>query len=78
MDWKTVKVPQGGRLFKIHNFTFMYKGVNYLLEVDEYADGTCSGHGEHSTDKNFIIESVAGKNVLQCLDELIQKIVARA
>lgn len=78
MDWKTVKIPQGGRLFKSHDFTFMYKGVNYHLGIDEYHDGNCSGHGEHSTDKNFFIESVSGKTVAGCLNELIQKIVSRA
>lgn len=77
MDWKTTKIPSGAKLFKVNHFTFMHKGVNYQLEVDEYADGACSGHGEHSTDKNFFIESVSGKSVSKCLDELIQKIVSR-
>jgi hypothetical protein len=51
----------------------MIKGVTYHLEVDEFADGTFIGHGEHSTDKNSLLESVNGKSVQECLDALIKK-----
>lgn len=74
MDWKSVKVPGGGKLFKVHNFTLMIKGVNYHLEIDEFADGTFIGHGEHSTDKNSLLESVNGSSVQECLTSLTKKI----
>ncbi|MBF0440763.1 MAG: hypothetical protein HQK54_02550 [Oligoflexales bacterium] len=77
MDWKTAKVPQGSKLFKQHNFIYMHKGVTYTLEIDEYHDNSFAGHGENSTDKNFIIESVSGKSVVDCLNGLIQKITGR-
>lgn len=74
MDFKKVVIPEGGKLFKIHNFTFMFKGTNYNLEIDEYNDGTCTGHGEHSTDKSSVLESVSGKSIEECLNALIKKI----
>lgn len=76
-SWKSIKLPNGSKLFKVHHFTFMFKGVNYALEVDEYTDGLCSGHGEHSTDKNFFIESVSGDSITKCLAELVTKIQNR-
>ena len=77
MDWKKAKIPSGGRLFKVHNFTFMRKGVTYHLEVDEYNDGAFTGHGEHSTDKNLMIESVSATSVTECLEALMSKIDKR-
>jgi hypothetical protein len=73
-SWKKVKVPSGCKLFKVHNFTFMVSGVIYLLEVDEFMDGSFTGHGEHSTDKSNVIESVNGKSLEDCLELLINKI----
>ena len=75
MDWKSVQT-NGGKIFKVHNFTYMHKGATYLLEVDEFADGNCSGHGEHSTDKSNVLESVSGNSVKECLEALIAKITA--
>ena len=77
MDWKKAKVPVGCRMFKAHSFTFMHKGVTYHLAVDEYNDGTFTGHGEHSTDKNLVIESVNGTSLPECLESLINKIEKR-
>lgn len=77
MNLKSVKVPAGGKLFKVHNFTYMSKGTTFHLEVDEFSDGACTGHGEHSTDKNSFIESVNGKSVEDCLNMLIERISAR-
>lgn len=77
MDWKSLKLPKGSRLFKQHNFTFMHKGGNYLIEVDEFQDGTFSGHGENSTDANFVIESVSGSSVENCVESIINKIDQR-
>jgi hypothetical protein len=77
MDWKNVKIPAGSRLFKVHNFTFMHKGTNYVLEIDEFRDGSWSGHGEHSTDKASVIESVSGKSLQECLELLIAKVEGR-
>ena len=77
MNWKSVKVQSGGKLFKVHNFTYMVKGVTYHLEVDEFNDGACTGHGEHSTDKNSFVESVNGPSVEDCLNLLIERISAR-
>lgn len=77
MNWKAVKVQPGGKLFKVHNFTYMIKGVTYHLEVDEFHDGTCTGHGEHSTDKNSFVESVNAKSLEEGLNLLIERIGAR-
>jgi hypothetical protein len=77
MDWKKVNTPTGSKLFKVHIFTFMHKGVNYSLEVDEFLDGTCTGHGEHSTDKSSILEPVSGATVSECLQSLISRIQTR-
>lgn len=77
MEWKNVKVPAGSKLFKSHNFTFMTKGHSWQLEVDEYSDGTFSGHGEHSTDRNSFVESVSGKSLNDCLAALIERIQNR-
>lgn len=77
MNWKAIKVHPGGKLFKVHNFTYMVKGVTYHLEVDEYNDGTCTGHGEHSTDKNTFVESVNGKSIEECLGLLVDRIGSR-
>ena len=74
MDWKKTKVPDGAKLFKMHNFTFMLKGVTYHLQVDESADGTFTGHGEHSTDKNTILASVSGKSVEECVATLVRNV----
>jgi hypothetical protein len=78
MDWKSAKLPAGGKLFKVYNFNFLYQGVNYLLEVDEYADGAFSGHAEHATDHNYVIESVSGKSVADCISGLCSRIEARS
>ena len=77
MEWKSAKVPSNSKLFKVHRFTYMHKGVNYLLEIDEFSDGSCTGHGEHSTDRNFVIESVSGDSIKESLDALIEKIASR-
>ena len=77
MEWKSMKLPVGAKLFQVHNFTFMLAGNTYLLEIDEYADGTFAGHGEHSTDKSRVIESVSGKSVKSCLDSLAQRVASR-
>lgn len=78
MDWKSAKTPKGARLFKVHHFNFLYNGANYVLELDEYGDGTWSGHAESTADKNFVIESVSGKDMKDCIEVLIAKIESRA
>jgi hypothetical protein len=77
VDWKQVKVPAGTKLFKAHSFTFMIKGDSWQLEVDEFSDGTFTGHGEHSTDRNSFIESVSGQTLKECLEGLISRIQSR-
>ena len=77
MDWKKIALPSGAKLFKMHHFTFVHKGSNYSLEIDEYLDGLYAGYGEHTTDKNFYVESVSGKTFNECLDSLVKKIVGR-
>jgi len=74
MNWKKIPVPEGAKLFKVHNFAFMHKGVTYHLEVDEFADGSFSGHGEHSTDKNTVLASVAGASIEDCLANLMKNV----
>ena len=79
MEWKNgkIKVSQGSKLFKQHFFIYMHKGVNYSLEIHEFHNATFSGHGESSTDKNFVIESVTGNSFEDCLQNLISKIESR-
>ncbi len=71
MDWKKVKTPDGAKIFLVHNFTVMHKGTNYHLEVDEFADGSFSGHGEHSTDKSTLLPSASGKSIEECVSNLL-------
>ncbi|MGE0174109.1 MAG: hypothetical protein AB7T49_15030 [Oligoflexales bacterium] len=78
MDWKNVKVPAGGKLMQVRNFTYMHKGATYLIEVDEYVTGNCSAHAEHSVDKNFVIETVSGKTIPECLNLILEKIHTRS
>jgi hypothetical protein len=72
--WNKMKLPEGAKLFKIHNFTYMWKGATYHLEVDEFADGSFTGHGEHSTDKSRVLESVSGKSIEDCLNALTKNV----
>jgi hypothetical protein len=75
--WRNVKVPSGSKLFRVHNFNFMHKGTNFVLEIDEFSDGSYSGHGEHATDKSSVVESVSGSSLEDCLEKLIKKIESR-
>ncbi|MEY4630718.1 MAG: hypothetical protein RIQ81_838 [Pseudomonadota bacterium] len=77
MEWKNIKVPPGAKLFKSHTFTFMVKGSTYHLEIDEYSDGSFTGHGEHSADRNTFVESVSGRTLNECLVGLIERIQGR-
>lgn len=74
MDFKKVAIPEGARLYQAHQLTYIYKGVTYLLEIDEHADGSFTGHGEHSTDKSSVLASVNGRTAEECLSALINKI----
>lgn len=77
MDWKHISLPHGSKLIKLHNFTFMLGGHSYIIEIDEFNDGSYAAHGEHSTDKNFVIESVSGSSLEGCLEAIIKKIEER-
>ena len=77
MDWKKTRLPSGSKLFMVNSFTYMYKGRTFILEVDEFSDGTFTGHGEQSTDKSHVVESVSGKSVQECLEALIKRIDQR-
>jgi hypothetical protein len=77
MSWKKIAVHQGGKLFKMHQFTYMVKGVTYQIEVDEFADSTFTGHGQHATDRNNLVESVTGKSIDECVTLLVAKIGTR-
>lgn len=74
MDWKKVQLPEGTKLFRVHAFTFMHGGSTYHLEIDEFSSGTFTGHGEHSTDKSRVLESVSGSTLEDCLSALIRSI----
>jgi len=78
MDWKQTQIPAGGKLFKVHNFNFLFKGVNFHLEVDEFSDGSFTAHGEQANDKSNVIESVNGKSIDDCLSSILKKIQGRA
>jgi hypothetical protein len=78
MSWKKIPVHPGGKLFKMHHFTYMMKGVTFLLEIDEFSDATFTGHGHHSTDRNNVVESVSGKSIDDCLTHLIARIGQRS
>ena len=77
MDWKTINLAPGSKLYKVHNYNLMHQGTHFSLEIDEFSDETFTGHGEHSTDKNYVIESVSGVSVEDCLENLIKKIQER-
>jgi hypothetical protein len=77
MEWKKIKAPDGAKLFKVHNFTYMIKGSTYHFEIDEFLDGTITGHGEHSTDKSHVLESVSATSVKDCLENLIKSVKTR-
>ena len=77
MNWESVKSPEGAKLFKVHNYTYMYKGANYLIELNEYGDSKWVGHGEHATDKNSVVPSVNGSSAEECLNQLIDSINQR-
>lgn len=74
MEWKSVNVPQGSRLFRNHRFSYMSRGANYSIEIDEQVDGNCSGHAELSNDSSGSIPSVSGKDIKDCLQAVIKKI----
>jgi hypothetical protein len=77
MNWKNVNIPDGSKLFRIHNFTFMHQGGNYVFEISEMGEGHWIGHGEHATDKNSVIPSVNGPTLEDCLNQLIDKVTGR-
>lgn len=74
MNWKKIQLPEGSKLFMVHNFTYMHKGTNYHLEISEFADGSFAGHGEHSTDKSSVLASVSGASIEDCVQNLIKSI----
>jgi hypothetical protein len=74
MDWKKLQLPDGAKLFRVHTFTYMHSGSTYHLEVDEFNASTFTGHGEHSTDKSRVLESVTGGSLEDCLTALIRNI----
>ncbi len=78
MNWKTLKLPEGARLNKVHHFTYMIKGQTYQFEVDEMSDGNFTGHGEHSSDKNFVLASVNGSSMVECLNQLVKDVTSRS
>lgn len=74
MEWQEVKLPAGAKLFKVHNFAFLEGGTVFQFEVDEFANGTFTGHGEHPTDKSYVLESVSGKSIGECLQLMVSNI----
>lgn len=78
MNWDSVRLPEGSKLLRIHRFTYMHQGVNYVFEVNEMGPGSWIGHGEHATDQNSVIPSVNGATLEECLNQLISKIESRA
>jgi hypothetical protein len=76
MEWQQIQLPAGTKLFKVHSFAFLVGGTVYQLEIDEFANGTFTGHGEHPTDKSNVLESVSGRSVGECLEALVGKIQA--
>lgn len=77
MNWNSIKVPEGSKLYRIHKFTYMHGGINYLLEINE-ENGAWIGHGEHATDKNSVVPSVNGSSVEDCVNQLIANISSRS
>ena len=77
MDWKTLKIPEGSKLFQIHRFNLIHQGVNYVLEINEHGSTNWVGHGEQATDQNIVIQSVNGNSLEECLNKLIDRIHKR-
>jgi hypothetical protein len=77
MDWKKLKIHAGHRLFKVHEYMYMAEGNTYKLEINEFADGTFTGHGSHSTDDLNQLKSVSRKTLEECLQALIDSAAKR-
>lgn len=77
MDWNAMKIPDGSKLFRIHRFTFLHQGVNYLLEINELGKAMWIGHGEHATDQSSVIPTVNGSTLEETLNKLISQVVKR-
>lgn len=71
MDWDKVKVSANGKLSKLHNFMYMVGGKNFILEINEYADGRFVGYAELTNDDSFQFEPANGASVEECVSKLI-------
>ena len=78
MNFSKLQIPAGSKLYRIYHFNYMHKGIHYNIEINEFNDGHFAGYAEHSTDKNFSIESVSGKSAEECLQALINRIHDRS
>ncbi len=76
-DWQQVTLTPGTKLFKMHSFTCIHQGNTFAIEVDEFPDGSFTGHGEHSSDPSNVLESVSAKSLKDCLTALIKKVHAK-
>lgn len=74
MEWSKVKLPDGCKLFRVHHFTYIFKGTTYLLEINEFSNGVFSGHGQKSIDESSVVDSVSASSLEECLQKMADKI----
>lgn len=77
MNWKSVEIPANYKVFRAHTFMIMNSGKTFTIEVDEYSDGTFTGHGEQTNDDSTVLASVTGTSVEDCLNQLIASVKSR-
>lgn len=77
MDWKSVQIPSGCKVFRVQTFMVMISGKTFSLEIDEYSDGSFTGHGEQTNDDSTVLASVTAKSAEECLNQLISSIKDR-
>ncbi len=73
MDWKKLKIPGSHRLFRVHQFMYMIEAISYQFEINEFFDGSFTGHGVHSTDDSNQLKSVTRHSMEECLQALIDQ-----
>ena len=74
MNWANIKLPDGCKLFRIHKFSYMSKGINYVFEINEVSENSFIGYGEQATDSNSVLETVNGDSIESCLNGLIANV----
>jgi hypothetical protein len=73
-EWKTVKLGDKDKFFKIHHFLFMYKGKSFNIEVQESLTGDFMAHADNNSDPHDAVKSCHGKTLEECLHAIVSEI----